>query len=202
MATATNDRAMTLHNQINDLRKELYETFREMAQMNVPDCTMLRSDGSSVKLSELFADRDELMLIHNMGQSCVYCTLWADGFNGVTKHLANRVPFALITPDDPTTATEFARSRGWHMPIVCYAESGLAEQLGFRNEEGGYMPGFSTFRKNPDNSITRTGMSFFGPGDDFCAIWHMFALLPDGVNDWTPKYTYTGSCGPSCGCHH
>jgi predicted dithiol-disulfide oxidoreductase (DUF899 family) len=36
-----------------------------------------------VRLSELFAGKRDLFVIHNMGTSCRYCTMWADGFNGV-----------------------------------------------------------------------------------------------------------------------
>jgi predicted dithiol-disulfide oxidoreductase (DUF899 family) len=196
----TQDRAAELHQQINDLRKELNGVFKEMAQMDVPDCALLRADASSVQLSQLFAESDELLLIHNMGKSCVYCTLWADGINGIWHHLANRCAFAFITPDEPAVTTEFANSRGWTMPTVCYADSGLAESLGFRADDASYMPGLSTFKKNADGSITRTAMSFFGPGDDFCALWHMLDLLPNGTNDWAPKYNYADSCGPACGC--
>lgn len=197
----TQDRAAELHKQINDLRKKLNDVFKEMANMEVPDCTLQRTDASSVQLSQLFGDSDELMLIHNMGKTCVYCTLWADGFNGVWQHLANRCAFALITPDDPASATEFARSRSWTMPILSYADSQLAETLGFRDDKGKYLPGMSTFRMNADKTITRTGMSFFGPGDDYCAVWHLLDLLPNGTNGWAPKYTYSGSCGSGCGCH-
>jgi len=34
-------------------------------------------------LSSLLADKKLLLVIHNMGQACRYCTLWADGFNGI-----------------------------------------------------------------------------------------------------------------------
>jgi hypothetical protein len=49
------------------------------------------------------------------------------------------------------------------------------------------------------------GRAEFGPGDDFCAVWHFFDLLPEGVDGWEPRFAYEGqpaSCGAaSCGCH-
>jgi hypothetical protein len=30
----------------------------------------------------------------------------------------------------------------------------------------------------------------FSPGDDFCALWHLFDLLPGGAGDWQAKYRY------------
>jgi hypothetical protein len=56
--------------------------------------------------------------------------------------------------------------------------------------EGSDWPGYSTFRKDPSGALFRTGKAFFGPGDPYCAVWHMFALLPRGVNDWEPQLSY------------
>ena len=39
------------------------------------------------------------------------------------------------------------------------------------------LPGVSTLRKNDDGSIERIGVSMFGPGDNFCSVWHFFGLL-------------------------
>jgi hypothetical protein len=30
----------------------------------------------------------------------------------------------------------------------------------------------------------------FEPGDDFCTLWHILDLLPEGVGDWTAKLSY------------
>jgi hypothetical protein len=30
----------------------------------------------------------------------------------------------------------------------------------------------------------------FEPFDDFCALWHIFDLLPGGFGDWRPKFSY------------
>ena len=45
----------------------------------------LQGWNGSVRLREAFGDREELLVVHNMGSSCNYCTLWADGFNGDRK---------------------------------------------------------------------------------------------------------------------
>ena len=47
----------------------------------------LRTLAGETTLLDLFGDRDTLLAIHNMGQGCRYCTLWADGFNGLLPHL-------------------------------------------------------------------------------------------------------------------
>lgn len=50
----------------------------------------LRSASGLVRLSQLFGTHSDLVVVHNMGQSCRYCTMWADGFNGLYPHLVDR----------------------------------------------------------------------------------------------------------------
>src|SRR5213595_1729644 len=40
-------------------------------------------NNSQDRLSELFGKHEDLILIHNMGAGCMYCTMWADGLNGL-----------------------------------------------------------------------------------------------------------------------
>ena len=58
---------------LNDLRKSA-------PPRQVPDYRFATLDGEAT-LSDLFAGRRRLLAIHNMGQGCRFCTLWADGFN-------------------------------------------------------------------------------------------------------------------------
>ena len=46
---------------------------------------VFESEVGPVRLSELFGEHDDLVIIHNMGASCRYCTLWADGFSGYLR---------------------------------------------------------------------------------------------------------------------
>jgi len=48
------------------------------------------------------------MVVHNMGQSCRYCTMQADGFNGPYPYLANRSAFSLVSPEAPEKASFIA----------------------------------------------------------------------------------------------
>ena len=58
-----------------------------------------------VRLSDLFNRKSELILVHNMGKSCPFCAMWADGFNGILKHLESRTSFAIESPDIPAVAS-------------------------------------------------------------------------------------------------
>jgi predicted dithiol-disulfide oxidoreductase (DUF899 family) len=65
--------------QIRELREKMRDVQAAVEPEAVKDYTFQRADGGSVRLSELFGDKADLFVIHNMGQSCPYCTLWADG---------------------------------------------------------------------------------------------------------------------------
>lgn len=146
------------------------------------------NNDQTVTLSELFADKTELIVVHNMGISCTYCTLWADGLNGVYEHLTSRAAVVISSPDSVQVQQDFKASRGWRFTMVSTANNTFAKDMGYQNAQG-HHPGVSVFLKNAD-SIIRVADTPFGPGDDFCAVWHLFDLLPDGVNGWQPKLCY------------
>ena len=204
MDAATLNAIQAAHADVEAAKKKLAETLRDAAKMTVPNATLVSTDGADVALADLFAEKRDLILVHNMGKGCRWCTLWADGFRGYTDHLNSRAAFALVTPDDPDVARDFAKSRNWNFPVVTYGDSGLAATLGFEPTPGQYYPGYSALHKDDDGTITRTGMSHFGPGDDYCAVWPMFDQLKDGQNNWEPQYSYekSGGCcsGKGCGC--
>jgi predicted dithiol-disulfide oxidoreductase (DUF899 family) len=141
------------------------------------------------RLSELFGRQQDLIVIHNMGKSCPYCTLWADGYNGVYEHLANRAAFIVMSPDPPAVQREFAASRGWKFPMVSHAGTSFAEDMGYRAKNGGWMPGISVFRRQ-NGRILRLSDAAFDQGDDFCIVWHILDLFPEGKDEWQPKYRY------------
>lgn len=180
--------------QLNDYRQQIAGIRAEMrtlqaavAPEQVEDYLFAAPDGP-VALSDLFGGKPDLFIIHNMGKSCPACTMWADGFNGVLPHLESRAAFVVSSPDDPQTQQEFAQSRGWRFRMVSHAQNGFAADMGYRSEKG-FRPGVSVFRKE-DGRILRVSDTGLGPGDDFCAVWHFFEMLPEGPNGWRMKFAY------------
>lgn len=165
--------------------RQIQETVEPQAVQNYRFST----PSGEVSLSELFGDKPDLIVIHNMGASCPYCTMWADGFNGVYDHLANRAAFIVSSPDTPAAQKRFAASRGWRFPMVSHQNSSFAQDMGYRGAEGGWMPGISVFRRDGERivRVSDTGME---PGDAFCGVWHFFDLLPGGSAGWQPKFKY------------
>ncbi len=172
------------------LNVKITELRRTRPAEQVSDYTLHSTDGSAVKLSELFGDKKDLIVIHNMGPGCSYCTLWADGFNGFTPHLEDRAAFVVVSPAKPEVQGKFAEGRGWTFRMVSADGTTFIKDLGFEPNPGEVWPGVSTFRKQDDCSIVRVSRDYLGPGDVFCSVWHSFDMLAEGVNNWEPRYKY------------
>lgn len=174
--------------QIGDIRGKMRALQAETEPQEVKDYEFASLAGSR-KLSDLFAGKDDLIIIHNMGRSCSYCTLWADGFNGIYPHLADRAAFVVASPDPPEVQKEFAQSRGWRFPMVSLMGQDFAVDMGYYGKNG-FMPGISVFRRDGDK-IIRVSNAGLSPFDDFCTAWHIFDLLPGGPGDWRPRFSYS-----------
>jgi predicted dithiol-disulfide oxidoreductase (DUF899 family) len=186
----------TLYKQINALQDEIAQKRKAIlalrAQLEpepIADYLLKDWDGKEVKLSSLFNERDELLVVHNMGKRCTYCTLWADGLNGSVLPLNDRVPFVVVSPDAPDVQKEFAESRGWRFKMLSAIGTRFIADLGFEPKPNSYYPGVSALVRK-DGEIYRTSYDYFGPGDPYCSVWHLFDLLPKRDNNWQPKYKY------------
>lgn len=179
--------------ELNEVRKRLVKLRRQLPPEPVSDYELRSGDGA-VKISEMFGDKDDLILIHNMGSGCSNCTMWADEFNGVCHHLQSRAAFVVVSPDSPKVQQDFARRRGWRFPMFSAEGTSFVRDMGFQWEEeefmSGYQPGVSVFRKDEDGTIVRVSNDSFGPGDLYCGVWHLFDLLPDGPGGWDPLFDY------------
>lgn len=179
-----------IEEQIKALRTQLVNLRRAQCGERVHDYVFAKTDGTDIKLSEMFGDKQDLIVIHNMGATCRYCTLWADGLNGLALPIADRAGLWLVNSDEPESQAKFAKSRGWTLNVASAGKNSFTQDMGFHTEKDGYWPGFSTFRKLDDGNIRRIGFDYFGPGDLYCAIWPMMEFLDQGEAGWEPKFKY------------
>lgn len=190
MKTKTDNEIDELEYQLKDLKQKVAELRRQRPREEVEDYRLLDSEGREAPLSSLFGDRSRLILVHNMGRNCAHCTMWADGFNGLLPHLESRATFVVTSPDKPEAQKEFVKARGWKFPVYSTAGTSFIDDMGFDDEEEGLMPGVSVFTKDGDGKVYRVSRAEFGEFDNFCAVWHFFDLLPEGVDGWEPRLSY------------
>ncbi len=142
----------------------------------------------SVSLLDLFGTRQQLLLIHNMGQGCRYCTLWADGLNGFVPHLESVMTLALVSKDAPEVQRQMANSRGWRFNLASHGGGGyIREQTVTEGSDN--APG-AVFYERQGERILRKNACVFGPGDLYCSIWNLFGLAGINQENWTPQFKY------------
>ena len=182
-----NDRIQALEMEIFDLVQELGALRKESKPTPVRNYE-LRDMHGPVDLLTLFGDRKTLVAIHNMGQGCRYCTLWADGLNGFLPHLESEFAVVLLSKDPPETQRTLALSRQWRFRMVSH-DGGeyIREQSVMPGEHN--MPGIVCYQRE-GSDIFRKNASIFGPGDLYCPQWHILSLAGVSAQDWTAQYGY------------
>ena len=129
-----------LEKQINTLTLKLTKLRKKWAdRLAVPNYSFQTTTGTT-DLASLFCGKDILFAIHNMGQGCRYCTLWADGLNGFLPHLEDKFSVVLLSKDPPGVQQRFAHSRGWRFGMASHGGGTyISEQNGLarRGERAG-----------------------------------------------------------------
>ena len=193
---------------LRDQRERVAELRRALPRDTVVlDETLARvRDGrvQEVSLSELFADPEKpLVLMHFMygkaqERPCPMCTAWADGYDGIQRHLRQRVNFAVLVAGDVSAFEAYGRERGWrNLELVSAADSGLKAALGFEDESGAQHPGVSVFLRRGDGALVHTysvsawlGEAGFRGMDLLSPIWHYLDLIPEGRGGFMPGKSY------------
>ena len=186
-AAQPNDEIQKLEKKIYDLVQQL-GALRKDVQPSPVKNYQLQDLGGPVDLLTLFGDKKILFAIHNMGQGCRYCTLWADGLNGFLPHLESEFAVALFSKDSPEEQRKMALSRQWHFRMVSHGGGEyIQEQTVMPGQDN--MPGIVCYQREADD-IFRKNASIFGPGDMFCPQWHILSLAGVSTDDWTAQYSY------------
>ena len=181
------ERVMELETKIGKLTAELAELRRMTAGTPVANYAFTTQSGDATLL-DFFGEHETLLAVHNMGQGCRYCTLWADGFNGLLPHLESAMAVVLVSKDAPDVQRRFANARGWRFRLASHGGGDYIREQGVLPGEDNY-PGAVVYRRDGD-SILRVNACVFGPGDLYCPMWNLLALAGIGVADWTPQFNY------------
>ena len=180
------DEIVKIQKQIFELKQELGKLHASNPLSTVKDYVFTTLNGE-LALSDMFAGKETLMLIHNMGTSCDYCSLWADGFNGFLPHLSSIFSVYLVSKNTPKEQEAFKHARGWDFDMASHDGGDyIKEQTVLAGEDN--MPGVVFYQMN-DGKPQRKNSAIFGPGDDYCSMWSLLSLAGVSEKDWTPKST-------------
>ncbi len=186
--------AKDLAQEIETLEMQRYEITRQLVSLRkkskgqeVPNYSF-KSTGGETTLLELFGGRKFLFVIHNMGQGCRYCTLWADGLNGFLPHLEDEFAVALVSRDKPELQRRMANDRGWRFQLASHGGGRyIREQTVVPGQKN--MPGLVCYQRQ-GKTVLRKNAVTFGPGDAYCSFWDILALAGKSARDVTPQFSY------------
>jgi predicted dithiol-disulfide oxidoreductase (DUF899 family) len=137
-------------------------------------------EGQNLTLGDLFGGRRQLIVYHfmfapNWEKPCKNCSFWADGYNGVTQHLAQRDTRLVAVSRAPLAKLEATANRlGWSFPWYSSGEGAFnydfhvsfhPEQVADGTIRYNFaptqtrmsdLPGVSAFIREPDGAVYRT----------------------------------------------
>lgn len=180
--------AQELEHKIYELSIELNEKRKQTSGTEVSDYLFDTSAGEQ-NLSSFFGHHKKLLVIHNMGEACRFCTLWGDGISAFLPHLESAMSVVMVSKDTSEQQRLFANSRGWRMQMASHSGGAyMTEQIAVEGM-GTNMPGAACYEKQGDK-IVKTNSSLFGPNDLYCPMWHFLGMAGITHEDWTPQYNY------------
>ncbi|MDP9844608.1 DUF899 family protein [Streptosporangium lutulentum] len=158
-----------------------------------------------VALSGLFTAPDRPLIVYHLmygklqTDPCPMCTLWIDGFNGISHHIAQNADFVIAAAADPPVLRQHARDRGWHrLRLLSCGDSTFKYDLGSEDQDGGQDSTVSVFTRDGDGAIRHFYSAHPRVADDLdergidllAPVWHLLDLTPHGRGDWFPSLDY------------
>ena len=148
-------------------------------------------------LSGLFGSRKQLLVQHFMfapdwEKPCKSCSFWADGFNGVVDHLAQRDTAFVAVSRAPLEKLEARKRRmGWVFPWVSSGDSDFNYDFAVSFREEDMKAGTATYNYAPKQGTMNElpGISAFVKDDDG-AVYHTYSCFARGLDLMNPAYNY------------
>lgn len=147
-------------------------------------------------LRELFGPHSQLMVYHFMlgpdwEHGCKSCSFWADGFQGVTVHLAHRdVSFVAISRAPLEKIEAFKRRMGWDFPWFSSFGSDFNFNFNVAFPEDVIVSGDAVynFAKTSEVADEMAGISVFYK--DRNAVYRTYSTYSRGLDIFNPAYNF------------
>jgi predicted dithiol-disulfide oxidoreductase (DUF899 family) len=197
-----------------DLRRQVERVARMRRKLPlggpVPEDYVFDEGSNEVKLSELFRDKLDTLLVYSymfgpqMKQPCPMCTSFLDSVEGAAAHLPQRANLAVVAKSPISRIRQLAESRGWRrMRLLSSANNNYNRDYHGEAPSGGQLPMLNVFvrRKGKIHHFYATELQFMPPDkgqnerhiDMMWPLWNLLDLTPEGRGEgWFPSLTYSG----------
>lgn len=161
----------------------------------------------SVRLSELFGDRDTLLVYSfmygpAMAKACPMCTSLLDGLNGQAAHIRQRAAFAVVAKSPIKRLRGYARERAWdELRLLSSAKNSYNRDYFGESADGSQETMMNVFVRRDGKVLHFYGSELrFEPADAgqnprhvdmLWPLWNTLDLTPEGRgSDFYPKLSY------------
>jgi len=133
---------------------------------------------------------------------CPSCTSIIDAIDGASRHVVDRINFAVVAKAPIAKFREYGRKRGWrHALLLSSASNDFNRDYNAEGPDGQQFPLAHVFvRRGKKIHHTWSSELFFAPDDpgqdmrhvDFMwPMWSIFDRTPEGRGNWYPKLEYS-----------
>ena len=174
----------------------------------VPDDYTLEGEKGTVRFSDLFGDKQTLVIYSAMfgpqrKRPCPMCTALCTSWDGTARNLRERVALAITARSPIERLLDFKKERGWQN-LQLYSDTKGDYTRSYVSPEDADMPTLNIFTRR-DGTIRHFWAAEMGgdtadPGQDprgapdIDPLWTVLDLTPDGRGaDWYPKLEYTST---------
>jgi predicted dithiol-disulfide oxidoreductase (DUF899 family) len=174
----------------------------------IPEDYAFDEGGRRVRLSELFDDDKNTLLVYNfmfgpaMAAPCPMCTSILDSLDGAAPHVTQRANLVVVAKSPFDRIREFARGRGWRN-LRLLSSAGTTYNTDYYGEvaDGSQWPMLNVFVRRGGRIHHAHGseLLFLQPprgqdprhADMIWPLWNLLDLTPEGRGTgWYPKLQY------------
>jgi predicted dithiol-disulfide oxidoreductase (DUF899 family) len=171
------------------LRDALSAERRELPWVRVDKDYVFEGPDGKRSLAGLFDGRSQLIVYHFMfdpewESGCRSCSFWADNFNGIGVHLAQRdVTFAAISLAPLAKLQAYAKRLGWSFPWYSSYGSDFNYDYGvsFRPQDLAEGAVTYNYERRETNMTELPGISVFAR-DEAGAVYHTYSCYSRGLD--------------------
>lgn len=171
----------------------------------VPEDYAFEGPNGSVRLSQMFGDKDTLVVYSMMfgpqrERACPMCTAMLTSWDGTARNLRERVALAVTARSPIGRLLDFKKERGWQN-LQMYSDTTGDYTRAYVSADDGDVPGLSVFTQR-DGTVRHfwsgeMSGEMADPGQDprgatdLDPLWTVLDLIPAGRGaTWYPKLEY------------
>lgn len=200
--TAARQSLLEKEKELTLLRDEVTKARQALPWKRVETDYKFSSSVGDRKLSDLFADRNQLIVIHFMygpgwEEGCKSCSFWADQYDALIPHLGGRdVSLAVVSRAPWQDFDAFKKRMDWQFDWLSSADNSFNTDfnVSFPDQETGNYnfretrvmeehPGVSVFTRNAEDEVFHTYSLYSRGLDPLNATYQLLDLVPKGRDE-------------------